>query len=252
MSLTAHKETDLYQPVRDAWSEAGYEVRAEVDDCDIVACRDDIWVIIELKLRLNLDVILQAVERQRRADEVWIAVPRSRQPLDRSRWRRLIHLLRRLELGLMMVDLRRQPAEVQIVLEAEPFDRERSRQNYRRRQTRMRSEFAARHGDHNTGGSTGRQLMTQYREQALLIAALLREGGPSSPASLRQSGSCEQTQRILYNNHYRWFERSSRGVYALTSEGAAALDQHASLVTTLLEQVRNRDNKKTGPAGPVV
>jgi hypothetical protein len=48
MSLTAHKETDLYQPVRDAWSEAGYEVREEVDDCDIVACRDDIWVIIEL------------------------------------------------------------------------------------------------------------------------------------------------------------------------------------------------------------
>jgi hypothetical protein len=80
-------------------------------------------------------------------------------------WRRLIHLLRRLELGLMMVDLRRQPAEVRIVLEAEPFDRERSRQNYRRRQTRMRSEFAARHGDHNTGGSTGRQLMTQYRNR---------------------------------------------------------------------------------------
>ncbi|MDD2579364.1 MAG: DUF2161 family putative PD-(D/E)XK-type phosphodiesterase, partial [Eubacteriales bacterium] len=63
---------------------------------------------------------------------------------------------------------------------------------------------------------------------------------------------CEQTQRILYNNHYRWFERSSRGVYALTSEGAAALDQHASLVITLLEQVRKRDNKETGPAGPVV
>jgi hypothetical protein len=33
-------------------------------------------------------------------------------------------------------------------------------------------------------------------------------------------------------------------VYALTSEGAAALDQHASLVTTLLEQVRNRTTKK--------
>lgn len=239
MDSSVFKETDLYLPVREAWIKAGYEVRAEVDDCDIVACRDDIWVVIELKLRLNLDVILQAADRQRRADEVWIAIPRNRQPLDRARWRRLIHLLRRLELGLMMVDLKRDPAEVQIILQAEPFDRERSRQRYRRRQARMRSEFSARHGDRNTGGSTGRPLMTRYREQALLIAALLHQKGSSSPAKLRQSGSGDQTQRILYDNHYHWFERISRGVYGLTADGAAALKQHADLATTLLTQTAN-------------
>ena len=237
MNQTIHKETELYGPVRDFWSAAGYDVRAEIDDCDIVACREDFWIIIELKLRLNLDVILQAIDRQRRSDEVWIAVPRNRQLLARSRWRRLIHLLRRLELGLLVVDLRQEPAEVQIVLQAQPFDRERSRQQYRRRQTKLRSEFAARHGDHNIGGSSRQPLMTQYREQALLIAALLRETGPASPRQLRQRGSCDQTQRILYHNYYSWFERRSGGLYALTPAGRTALNQQNRLVDGFLRQV---------------
>ena len=40
-----------------------------------------------------------------------------------------------------------------------------------------------------TQGSTGRQLMTAYREKAIRVAAALRSSGESSPASLaRQTG----------------------------------------------------------------
>lgn len=228
-------ETDLYPPVRSFWADAGFDVRAEVEDCDVVACRDQFWVVTELKTRLNLDVILQAVQRQRLADEVWIAVPAVRKSTGR-RWTQLLHLLRRLELGLLLVDLRRKPPVVEIILNGKPFDRERSRTQYRRQQQKMRSEFSSRHGDQNTGGSYRRALMTRYREQALLIAALLDLHGPATPAQLRKLGSDAKTQRKLYDNHYGWFRHLERGLYELDDSGRRALTENSDLAANLLAE----------------
>ena len=48
-------ETDLYLPVQRFFSELGFKVDAEVRDCDIVASKDDIVVICELKEALLLN-----------------------------------------------------------------------------------------------------------------------------------------------------------------------------------------------------
>ena len=64
------KETDLYLPLKKFLEKQGYEVKAEVENCDVVAVKVPAAnekaqpaTIIELKLSLNLEVILQAVDR---------------------------------------------------------------------------------------------------------------------------------------------------------------------------------------------
>jgi len=50
--------------------------------------------ILEMKLGFNLDLLLQATDRMRSADEVWLAVPATRRARDRDpRVHRLCRLL---------------------------------------------------------------------------------------------------------------------------------------------------------------
>ena len=57
-------ETRLYGPVKEFWTARGYTVRAEVEGCDLVACRDDEVVVVELKESMNLTLVLQGVDRK--------------------------------------------------------------------------------------------------------------------------------------------------------------------------------------------
>ncbi|MEC9047807.1 MAG: hypothetical protein VYA51_07320, partial [Planctomycetota bacterium] len=67
-------EADLYAPVKKFLEGQGYEVKGEIEDCDIVAVRaDESPVVVELKVQLNLALILQAVDRLAVSDSVYIA-----------------------------------------------------------------------------------------------------------------------------------------------------------------------------------
>ena len=71
-------EISLYPAVKHFLETASFRVKGEVNGCDAVAVHDGEGLrlaIVELKLGLNLDLLLQAVERMRAADEVWLAVP---------------------------------------------------------------------------------------------------------------------------------------------------------------------------------
>ena len=98
-----------------------------------------------------------------------------------------------------------------------------------RRQLRRRArgalilEIAGRSGDHQPGGSTRRKILTAYREAAIAVAVCLARTGPTSPRALRAAGCSPRTLSILADNHYGWFSRIQRGVYALTEQGREAL-----------------------------
>lgn len=98
------------------------------------------------------------------------------------------------------------------------------------RRQRLLKEFDERSGDYNTGGSTGRQLMTAYREKAIRVAAALRSSGESSPAALARQTGVGSAAAILQKNYYSWFERISRGKYMLTVKGVEALTEHALMM----------------------
>jgi hypothetical protein len=114
--------------------------------------------------------------------------------------------------GLMVVH----GSKIEVLAEPGPY---RPRPDQHRR-TRMLSEHARRVGDPTPGRSSRQPIMTAYRQQALVCAAVLQKG-PARPRDLR--AVAPEAGRILLQNVYGWFERTERGVYRLNSQGEAAL-----------------------------
>lgn len=212
-------ETDLYAPVKRFLEAQGYTVKGEVGACDIVAMRgDEAPVVVELKQRLNLALILQAVDRTTISDAVYIAFPiaKGRSASWRSRERQVTRLLRRLGLGLLTVSAGNR---VVVVVEPGPY---RPRQDLARR-IRLMKEFTDRVGDPEPGGSASRPRLTVYRQDALRCARALADDGILTPANIRDRTGVQRAGPILRDNHYGWFTRVKPGHYTLTPTGAGDL-----------------------------
>ena len=98
------KESDLYLPIKRFLESQNYAVKGEVGHCDVLAVRgDEVPVVVELKLTLNLDVLLQAVGRLALTPKVYIGVPTSCAALQR-RETHVVKLLRMLGVGLVVID----------------------------------------------------------------------------------------------------------------------------------------------------
>ena len=210
-------EVSLYPAVKRFLEAAGFDVKGEVNGCDAVAVRresPETLAIVELKLGFNLELLLQATDRMRAADQIWLAVPATRRGRDRDP--RVHRLCRLIGYGLLAVNAARD--RVEVLVEPGPY---RPRPDHRRRE-RLLSEHARRIGDPTVGGSSRRPVMTAYRQQALVCAALM-QAGPVRPRDLR--AAAPDAGSILLRNVYGWFERTERGVYQLTSVGEAALQR---------------------------
>jgi len=227
------KETDLYPPVKAFLESEGYEVKAEVNGCDVVASKPDAPnVIVELKVLFTLDLVLQGIERQKMSDDVYLAVQKPDTPGKRKNWhkrrRPLMTLCKKLGLGLFLVE----PGHarpIEVVLDPAPYQ---PRKN-RAKETRLKKEFMARAGDPNTGGVTKTKIVTAYRQDALRCAAAMQDGAPIALKILRDSTGVTRASSILQHNHYGWFEREGRGVYKLTEHGQDALKHYADVVAQL-------------------
>jgi hypothetical protein len=225
----AYLEAALYSPVKQFLERQGYEVKGEVRGCDLVARRgDEPPVIVELKLRFNLPLLLQGVDRLALTERVYLAVLR---PERRARGGLLAperpeirKLCRRIGLGLMLVGLARKTVE--ILEEPVPY---RPRQA-KSRALRLLDEFSRRVGDANVGGAVGVPLVTAYRQDALRCARALALGGPMRVGTLRTAAEVPRAARILQRNVYGWFDRIERGTYRLTPEGDQALSRFAEAI----------------------
>jgi hypothetical protein len=208
-------ETALYAPVKRFLQSQGFDVKGEVCGCDLVALRGDeppVVVIGELKLRFNLELVLQGIERSAACDEVWLAV-RASFRRGRENDRRVRKLCRLLGFGLLGVFAN---GHVDVLVEPKPW----KPRPDRKRRTRLVSEHRRRNGDPVSGGVTKVPIMTAYRQTALACAARLSTG-PRSTSEIRTA--IPQAPKILLHNVYGWFDRVERGVYRLTPDGHAAL-----------------------------
>ena len=75
--------------------------------------------------------------------------------------------------------------------------------------------------------------MTAYRQDALTCALHLRDHGTCKPAQVRDATGVAKAARIVYDNHYGWFEREGPGAYAVSEKGVAALDEYRTVVEAL-------------------
>ena len=232
------KEVELYAPVKELLTGLGYEVRAEVKDMDVIGMKDSSFIAVELKTSLTLKLLLQATQRQKLAEKVYVAIPA---PGGRQRWSKAYketeHLLRRLELGLILVHFKETPY-AELVFEPKACDRNTYLARNKKKRIAALLEAAGRHGDGNTGGTNGK-LMTVYREKALLAACFLADKGELSGKQLRGLTRNENIQAMLRNNHYGWFSKARHGVYTLTEAGAMALEEYAEVAGILKEELDN-------------
>ncbi len=208
-------EVDLYDPIKRFLEAQGYAVKGEIGACDIVAVRGEEGpVVVELKERLNLALILQAVDRLTISDAVYIAfrIGKGHSASWRSRRKQVTSVLRRLGLGLLTVSAR---GNVVPVLDPAPY---RPRSDVRRRERLLR-EFTERVGDPEAGGSASRQRLTAYRQDALRCARELADAGVLKLSGIRERAGVPRAGRILRDNHYGWFDRVKTGHYDLSPKG---------------------------------
>jgi len=225
------RETDLYEPVRDYLIQNGYTVRSEVINCDMTAVKDDDLIVIELKRSANIELLIQATERQRITDSVYVAIPT---PKTRgSRWRGIQRVLRMLEVGLMVVSFKTKVPKVKVVFDPLPYARKKTK----RRRRAVLKEIAERSGEYNVAGSTRKKVITAYRENAIHIACCLENFGAMSPKRLRSIGTGDKTLSILSNNYYGWFQRIDRGVYELTASGKTELSEYPLLLKRYYQMI---------------
>jgi hypothetical protein len=206
----------LYLPLKRFLESQNYEVKGEVQDCDVLALRGkEAPVVVELKLFFNLNVVLQAVERLSLTPKVYIGIPKQCKILNRRR-RHIIKLLRMLGLGLLVIDSDWGVGGVEVLLDPGEYRPRKTKHA----QERLLGEFIKRVGDPNLGGAEKRRgIMTAYRQQALEIARFLEKQGPNKASHIARTLEEPKARDILYRNVYGWFDRVSLGVYALSPRG---------------------------------
>ncbi|MDV7340761.1 DUF2161 family putative PD-(D/E)XK-type phosphodiesterase [Terasakiella sp. A23] len=221
------RETDLYAPVKQLLESLNYQVKAEVKDCDVVGLRDDQMVIVELKLSFSIDLLLQAVQRQSLSDLIYMAIPAPDTPTKRKNWRArqrgYLKLCRMLGLGLILV---KSEEKTEILLDPTEYKPRRNK----RKTTALLKEFNQRLGDPNVGGTTGKKIITAYRQDALRCALALAGKERMKLSDIRKEAGVEKASSILQKNYYHWFERLDRGVYGLTDLGREELKKYDDVI----------------------
>ena len=226
-------ESDLYGPVRDYLESLGYEVKGEVKDCDVTAMRDGELIVVELKRGFTLELVYQAIDRQRVADGVYVAVPLPKRGYMSPHVKDMQSLCRRLELGLIFVGFTSKGIP-QVDVAVHPKEAAVPRQNKKRRLAVIR-EHEARTGSVNTGGVSRKKILTVYKEQALLTAKLLRDNGPMRVEDVKRLGGPPNAAAILGRNVLDWFQRETAPegrvyLYRVNSKGLEALAQYGDIL----------------------
>jgi hypothetical protein len=215
------KESDLYLPLKTFLEKQDYEVKAEIENCDVVAMKkssDDEEnyppTIVELKLSLNLNVILQAVDRLLLSPVVYIGVPHNCGALKKQR-KRIIKLLKMLGIGLLVINPKRKT--VKLLVDPTSYQPKQSKP----KQRWLIEEFVTRVGDPNLGGaSTKKGVITAYRQKAIEIANHLNKHGTMKASDIAKALDIPNSRNILYDNHYGWFEGLGKGWYQLSKLGS--------------------------------
>ena len=207
------KETDLYPLLKKYFENQGFLVQAEVNSIDIVAIKDDLVIIVEMKTQLNLKLIYQGCQRQKIGDNVYLAVPRIN---NKKTFKERLHILRRLNLGLLIVDMENE--NVEAIIDPIDFVFRKSK----KKKQKLLAEMNQRVTNVNVGGTSKSKLVTAYRENVIKIAYCLKDGEKTTK-EIKDITGIKNATSYWQKNYYNWFYRVSRGVYALKEQGIKEL-----------------------------
>ena len=214
-------ETELYQPIKKYLEQRGYTVKGEIGAIDVYAIKDSSTIAVELKVNITLKLVYQAIDRQKLADDVYIAVPSLAIKSHRKNLRNFLLLLKRLSIGLMVVN----NDKVEILLDPVDYNLNLSKSRSKRKRVKLIRDFNNLESNANQGGSKGKK-MTVYRENVIKIAKLLFNNPGLSPKKIKEMTMINNTYSILQKNYYNWFMKKERGAYQLSEEGIVFVKNH--------------------------
>lgn len=224
----------MYEGIKKYLNSQGYKVKAEVLNTDITAIKDDEVIVVEMKKTLNTRLIYQGCDRQRICDYVYLAIIEPTKRIQRSsQFKEKVHILRRLQLGLLFVDLEHDT--VTPYLDPKTYNLRKNKIKKRK----LLKEFEQRVTTFNTGGVTKTKIITAYREKAIRIAYYLSKE-PMKLKDLKEVTKDTKCSSILQKNFYGWFERVDRGIYALTALGQKELVKYEHVLQSILESDKEK------------
>ncbi|MBE5846636.1 MAG: hypothetical protein E7300_03070 [Lachnospiraceae bacterium] len=226
-------EKDLFGPIKEYFESFGYTCDGEVKDIDLYMEKDGASVAVELKKSLDFKAVRQAALRQKVTDTVFIAIFRPSN-MRAHAFRDSLYLLKRLGIGLITLAPRTGVIEIvnePVVSELSLYLRRNGAQK-----KELAAEFRRRRIKTTIGGVTHTQVLTGYRQEALLVLHGLKcLGGECKASDLRRETGIERARQIVYDNHYGWFERAGHGIYRITDAGYDALSAYADVLGELLK-----------------
>lgn len=223
-------EMELSKPLETYLVEKGYEVRCEVNNCDMVAFKDELYFCIEMKKNLTVDLLCQAIERKKMFDGVFVCIPAPMEGITRSKkFKRRLKLLKELNLGLFIVYILKKNYIVENILTLELKSKNNKKKDL------MIKEFKGRKENFNSAGVSKKKIITAYKQDSLIVLNLLNIKGRSSSADLITEGAPKKTYSILYRNFYGWFKNVDRGFYEISSEGRKALEDFSDIIEKIIE-----------------
>ncbi|MEH6452419.1 MAG: DUF2161 family putative PD-(D/E)XK-type phosphodiesterase [Psychromonas sp.] len=232
------KESDLYLPIKKHLQAIGYLVKGEIKNCDIVAQRTDPdgnkqLIIIELKLSLNITLLLQSIDRFSLANIVYIAIPKQC-TIYKKQHKQVKKLIKRLGLGLIIVDMQKTDQFVEVISDPQDY----SPRINKRKQAGLLAEFTNRQGDPQKGGSTKSKAgLTAYRQRCIRIAQYLSTQPLAKGKDIKNAINEQQATLFLNKNYYGWFEKVSHGTYKIADKGIEELSYW-------LDEMKRISNKK--------
>ena len=211
------KETDLFIPLHTLFTQAGYQVNAEVASFDVVLSKQDELIIIECKLSFNMTLLYQAMNAQKVADFLYVAVP---YPAEKKVYN-MTQVAKNMGLGLVLVTPN---GRAMIAVTQEDVLAYHAHRNNVKAQ-RVKKEISGRRFDKNIGGSTKTKILTAYKETSVQIAVMLEDKpqGMSGKQLVSDYGCPANTTKLMHSNTMGWFERPSKGVYRLSQKGRKEL-----------------------------
>lgn len=233
-------EKEMYPIIKTYLEGLGFKVQAEVNDVDIMAMKEDLVYLIEMKTDLSHTLIAQGLKRKSIGDIVYLAIPHpTKKVLRSSLFKDKCFILKNLELGLLLVDIHQGILEVYL-------DPTSYKQKVKSKQKKkLLKEFGQRKMNYNVGGVTKTKILTSYRELALLTLYFLKEEAKSTKEIKGFVGN-DKVLSLLQKNYYGWFVRKSRGVYETSHLGIQALSKYKTildeLITTHLAQKNNESS----------
>ncbi len=227
------KEMDMYKVIKQYLELKDFKVQAEVNNIDIVATNSDTIIIVEMKTQLSMKLLYQGCQRQKLSDNVYIAVPIIR---NRKILKERLHIVKRLHLGLLFVDIENN--KVEVVQDPGDFVFRRSK----KKKQKLLNELSLRNTNKNIGGTTRRKIITAYREKVIHIAYYLQER-EQSLKELRNLTNIQNVSSIMQKNYYKWFERVDRGIYGLTNTGKNELLEYEELFELIIGNKEQKYNQ---------